>query len=800
MIQKILAFLSALRARLALFFHHPWQSCKAALRQLWLLFVDILAAMWEFAKHAVGYIPLPIWRRAAIVTASVVALVFVAYSAVMIYVENAIAIVPPPERIHYLASQNWGTFANSNERQDFYHLPQGSYLRGIRYEWLQNLERPWSTERFADGKYMRSYGFLLDERRLHGNEAMLPVGFASRYDADTGEMMVDLTCAFCHTGQLEISIDGATHAVRIDGGSGGMDLFTTSPGYFAGDLAASMIATAVNPFKWYRFRKNVLGSHDTPEARRLLETNYRQVLWSTLSQSFRESRLGVYPVQEGYGRTDGLGRIMNNAFAVNLAEENYRVANAPVSYPHIWDIWKFDWVQYMASVRQPMARNTGETLGTGARYFLHDPYGKPVHRMERFNATILFANLQKLESSLHKLHPPCWPQELFGQIDIDKAMEGRKLFLQHCDGCHGVRNAPINVIQLEAPGKLPSQRSEKANFGGAQPQDKPLPHWVMKGVSLEEIGTDPQSALNFINNRVDLSKTGLKPEDIEAAMAPYYQEQYKRLVAFCQQVIVGQQANNQMDSRCVGIPTNGKVDPEAEQNYVRANVGSVQIPAVAPGAALNYLIKMMRDQAYSDMGITDQKMKANWDGFGQLDIPQVLPQYKARPLAGIWATPPFLHNGSVPTIYDLLSPVYARPNKFYRKGHAFDPVRLGLVVANAEKQAMLFDTTVVGNSNVGHEFRAGYKPWSPGKPPQNGIIGPELTEREKLALLEYLKVHRDDENAACEIMIPPNGVSKAPAKLANRTVAVASTRPGQFSQATLPVAKFSPNVAELGGR
>ena len=39
-------------------------------------------------------------------------------------------------------------------------------------------------------------------------------------------------------------------------------------------------------------------------------------------------------------------------------------------------------------------------------------------------------------------------------------------------------------------------------------------------------------------------------------------------------------------------------------------------------------------------------------------------QYKVRPLNGIWATPPYLHNGSVPTLYALLSPVEERPKKF----------------------------------------------------------------------------------------------------------------------------------------
>ncbi len=52
--------------------------------------------------------------------------------------------------------------------------------------------------------------------------------------------------------------------------------------------------------------------------------------------------------------------------------------------------------------------------------------------------------------------------------------------------------------------------------------------------------------------------------------------------------------------------------------------------------------------------------------------------YKVRPLDGIWATLPYLHNGSVPTVCDLLSPVAERPKTFYTGGRESDPVKLGL--------------------------------------------------------------------------------------------------------------------------
>ena len=51
--------------------------------------------------------------------------------------------------------------------------------------------------------------------------------------------------------------------------------------------------------------------------------------------------------------------------------------------------------------------------------------------------------------------------------------------------------------------------------------------------------------------------------------------------------------------------------------------------------------------------------------------------YKVRPLNGVWATPPYLHNGSVPTVDALLGPPEERPKKFYLGNREYDPVNLG---------------------------------------------------------------------------------------------------------------------------
>jgi mono/diheme cytochrome c family protein len=97
--------------------------------------------------------------------------------------------------------------------------------------------------------------------------------------------------------------------------------------------------------------------------------------------------------------------------------------------------------------------------------------------------------------------------------------------------------------------------------------------------------------------------------------------------------------------------------------------------------------------------------------------------YTAVPLEGIWLTAPYLHNGSVPTLADLLEPAAARPRKFWRGYDVYDAARLGFVAqgAEAERVGTPLDVTLPGNGNAGHAY------------------GTDLAAEQKRALLEYLK-------------------------------------------------------------
>jgi hypothetical protein len=98
----------------------------------------------------------------------------------------------------------------------------------------------------------------------------------------------------------------------------------------------------------------------------------------------------------------------------------------------MWNIWKFNWEQYGASVSQPMARNLGEALGVGAVFSLVDDYGRPIPMKDRYRTSVSFDNLLRIESTIQKLSPPTWPEDLLGKIDQDSAKRGEALFQQHC--------------------------------------------------------------------------------------------------------------------------------------------------------------------------------------------------------------------------------------------------------------------------------------------------------------------------------------------------------------------------------
>jgi mono/diheme cytochrome c family protein len=98
--------------------------------------------------------------------------------------------------------------------------------------------------------------------------------------------------------------------------------------------------------------------------------------------------------------------------------------------------------------------------------------------------------------------------------------------------------------------------------------------------------------------------------------------------------------------------------------------------------------------------------------------------YASVLLDGVWARAPYLHNGSVPNLRELLEKPENRSKVFYRAYDVYDPKDVGFVSTgpDAEREGWKFDTTVKGNSNSGH------------------LYGTDLSPEDKVALIEYIKL------------------------------------------------------------
>jgi len=144
--------------------------------------------------------------------------------------------------------------------------------------------------------------------------------------------------------------------------------------------------------------------------------------------------------------------------------------------------------------------------------------------------------------------------------------------------------------------------------------------------------------------------------------------------------------------------------------------GATEIPAVK-------LLVAATEGAYERLAKKEQLNEQERAAFIGYRLPKQPPPnlqaYKARPLDGIWATAPYLHNGSVANLYELLLPPDQRKS-FYVGSRQFDPQKVGFVTASTNGLYEV-DTTKSGSLNTGHNF------------------GESLSDADRWALVEFLK-------------------------------------------------------------
>jgi len=629
------------------------------------------------------------------------------------------------------------------------------------------------------------YFRYLPQKVTFFNPGALPVGFAK--ETYQGKDYVGLTCAACHTSQ--VNFEG--RAMRIDGGPAMADMVTFLTEMTRALDQTKRKTNQENPrLDRFIKRVMDLGNDysDPAEIEKDLKKWFdTRELYNTVNRSTYKKdtdEVSFRNLDYGYARLDAFGRIYNRVLqhAINtkqivqklsavtrkgepterlLLQEQitlvladvqksgrtvlgdkeftsildnlmsdkpgypnlnlrqmlrirdaiFNIANAPVSYPFLWDITRTDYVQWNGIANNaglgPLGRNTGEVIGVFSILDWHEDKGmwaalskfSPAAALSgqgkkkkiiNFKSSVDSFNLGRLENHLDSLMSPVWPfcknassgayylptgpkevavdERLCNGEDkkLDKEMvsKGQQIYAKKCQDCH-------DVVDREAWDRLVTAKFQSIK----SPQT-----------------TDEQMALNSVTYQ---GKSG------------NFNNTYQKV-----------------DAGTLVI----REDAPVAQILTSATKGVVATPDADkwfPRRIVEWVYTLVT--SFLDTPIENSMKAGTYMPDTTAEPYNSLQAYRARSLNGIWATAPYLHNGSVPTLYDLLLPENpgigcekTRPKSFLVGAREFDPKNVGF--KSEGYNGFRFDTSLPGNKNKGHEY---------------GICG--MTDEQRWQLIEYLK-------------------------------------------------------------
>jgi hypothetical protein len=489
----------------------------------------------------------------------------------------------------------------------------------------------------------------------------LPVGFTVAEDA--GGPSVGMTCSACHARQIDVN--GTDY--RIDGGPAIVDFQS-----FLKDLNDAVAAAQATPEAFAAFADAVLGAGAGDAAKEKLRGDLEtwHLRFDTLMQRSLPS--------PGWGpsRLDAVSMIFNRLAGLDLGEpptylipDNIARADAPARYPFLWNAPIQDITQWPGFADNGndvlgLSRNLGEVYGVFAVF--HPVEQSGIFKLNRdylANNSANFGGLAELEDTIRKLGPPRWPWEL----DYRLAAQGAAIFNRDiadggCVACHGIRPGVVRPVFNHT-------------------WDTPLVDVGTDSRECEILGRTVQTGA-MAGARIPLIGVDIKPTDT---------------------------AFNLLTASVIGAIVQHTLS-------LKSGLGATAEPVdEALPLELEALRGAFRNPADLDVTVVES-------------VPDGQPQsgcaYESRVLQGIWAAAPYLHNGSVPSLNELLKPATERVAAF-ELGPTYDIATVGLAADQTRFDYTLETTDCStinsGNSRCGHEYGAG------------------LSQTEKAALLEYLK-------------------------------------------------------------
>jgi len=471
-----------------------------------------------------------------------------------------------------------------------------------------------------------------------------------------------------HTRQIDV---GGT-SYRIDGGPA----ITDFQSFFADlDIAVSRVLNDDAVFN--QFAIDVLGGMPTQPAKKKLRAEL--AAWQLPNHAIVK---GSLPVDSPWGpaRLDAVSEIFNRVSGLDIGPqppyiipENIKLADVPVRYPFLWNAWRQDftqWPGFSANGNQilGLARNVGEVIGVFAEFHpVKDRWRLLGINYVRHNSSN-FPGLNKLEDLISKLGPPKWPWALHQGLVAKGALVYKQKDAAHgnqsCEDCHGIRKGEFRTPFHET--------------------------WA---TPILDVGTDSRE-VNLLSSQV---KTGV----LKGASFP------------------GSTPLKEVDSAIsvLALSVGGSI----LQHYFSLGLAEKDVGEARRRKQLGGIFKSEVGEDLGDVG-SPSDLKDAWR-------PRALAAtgpfpYESRVLEGIWAAAPYLHNGSVPTLTELLTPDTQRLSEFM-VGPAYDIEKVGLAAQQTKFNFTLKTTDCAarnsGNSRCGHDF------------------GTSFSAEDKKALLEYLK-------------------------------------------------------------
>jgi len=477
-----------------------------------------------------------------------------------------------------------------------------------------------------------------------------------------GTPYVGMSCAACHTRQIRVG----SELIRIDGGPALSNLH----GFFVGlDEALQRVLASDAAFN--AFSAEVLPAQASAADKAALRTQF-----TALAGPYHEvvsKALGGTP-EWGLGLADAISMIFNRLGGLDIGPpaDNYLIpgnispSNAPVRYPFLWNAAiqdKTQWAGFAPNGNRVFSLSRNLGEVYGVFADFHPaPDRGRVEQVDLLNPNS--ANFENLER-LEQLIERIGPPQWIWASDSTWAGRGKGVYEQTCSTCHGI--------------------NRKWTFG----------FWPLVTINwttpVKDVCTDT------LQHTV-LQRTGASGL-LTGARSPL------------QGITLGESAKL-VDM--LNVAVSGAILQKAA-GLRQGDGGQLQTVAsiTSPGA------RQQVSQAFKAAPETAPQVVTDCSRQGPNS-------YEARVLQGIWAAAPYLHNGSVPTLADLLEPASRRPASF-EISPDYDIDKVGLA---REPQAgslhWTYQTTDCsardsGRSRCGHEY------------------GTTLSTDDKKALLEYLK-------------------------------------------------------------